>query len=126
MTQLFQSEAAGAFGNSATDLITMKGYTVSHLKVPIIVTRIATLTDSRDLQESVAAFTANAKVRLPKPAACSHEADHSHFDPEYPPHRPDARHRLLRRSMGTPFPSHSARASALGQSLAFMACSSPL
>jgi hypothetical protein len=28
MTQLLQSEAAGAFGNSATDLITMKGYEV--------------------------------------------------------------------------------------------------
>lgn len=126
MTQLFQSEAAGAFGNSSTDLITTKGYTVSHLKAHIIVTRIAKLTDSRHLQESVAAFTANAKVRLPKSAVCSHEAEAPPFDPEHPPHRPDARHRLLRRSMGTPFPSHSARASALGQSLAFMACPSPL
>ena len=31
MTQLLQSEAAGAFGNSATDLITMKGYEVRWL-----------------------------------------------------------------------------------------------
>jgi hypothetical protein len=29
MTQLLQSEAAGAFGNSSSDLIRMKGYTVS-------------------------------------------------------------------------------------------------
>lgn len=38
MTQILQSEAAGAFGNSATDLITMRGY-----------------------EEDVAAFTANAQ-----------------------------------------------------------------
>lgn len=38
MTQVLQSQAAGAFGASATDLITMKGY-----------------------EEDVAAFTANAK-----------------------------------------------------------------
>lgn len=29
MTQILQSEAAGAFGNSATDLITMRGYEAS-------------------------------------------------------------------------------------------------
>lgn len=28
-TQLFQSEAAGAFGNSATDLIEMRGFTTA-------------------------------------------------------------------------------------------------
>ncbi|KAH8078305.1 major facilitator superfamily domain-containing protein, partial [Filobasidium floriforme] len=42
MTQILQSEAAGAFGNSATDLITMRGY-----------------------EEDVAAFTANAQNILP-------------------------------------------------------------